>query len=218
MVTFKPLKVYCQRVGLAREVQTLGLEVPKKVSFASKLLSPLASRYKATSVKSVFVKPVAVPLPGLVVSIISKVIAVILLAAPTLSNASIAKTRFLQVENEIGKDDDKWIFLPALGRVRRISSSDKTSSFVGSDFTYGDMETREVSEDTHKLLKEEKYGKYDCYVVESVPVEKDDSQYSKRVTWVTKDSYVPVKAELYSKKTNINKGIKMNIPSFSHKR
>lgn len=116
--------------------------------------------------------------------------------------ASIAKTRFLQIENEIGKDDDKWIFLPALGRVRRISSSDKTSSFVGSDFTYGDMETREVSEDTHKLLKEEKYGKNDCYVVESVPVEKDDSQYSKRVTWVTKDSYVPVKAELYSKKTN----------------
>lgn len=118
------------------------------------------------------------------------------------SPASIAKTRFLQVENEYGKDDDKWIFLPALGRVRRISSSDKTSSFVGSDFTYGDMETREVFEDTHKLLKEEKYGKYDCYVVESVPVDKDDSQYAKRITWVTKDSYVPVKAELYSKKTN----------------
>lgn len=118
------------------------------------------------------------------------------------SPASIAKTRFLQVENEIGKDDDKWIYLPALGRVRRISSSDKTSSFVGSDFTYGDMETREVFEDTHKLLKEEKYGEYDCYVVESVPVEKDDSQYAKRITWVTKEGYIPVKAELYSKKTN----------------
>ncbi|MGB6128659.1 MAG: outer membrane lipoprotein-sorting protein [Psychrilyobacter sp.] len=118
------------------------------------------------------------------------------------SPASIAKTRFLQVENEIGRDDDKWIYLPALGRVRRISSSDKTSSFVGSDFTYGDMETREVFEDTHKLLKEEKYGEYDCYVVESVPVEKDDSQYAKRITWVAKESYIPLKAELYSKKTN----------------
>lgn len=115
--------------------------------------------------------------------------------------ASIKDTRFLQVEKEFGTDDDKWIYLPALGRVRRISSSDKSSKFVGSDMSYGDMETREVFEDTHKLLREEKFEGYDCYVVESTPKDLKDAQYSKRVSWVIKDNLVVVKADLYSKKT-----------------
>jgi len=114
--------------------------------------------------------------------------------------AAVKNTRFLQIEND-GRDNDKWIYLPALGRVRRISSSEGSSSFMGSDFTYDDMETRELEEDTHKLLREEKLGKYDCYVIESISKDIDDSQYSKRISWVSKDSFIPVKGELYSKKT-----------------
>jgi len=117
------------------------------------------------------------------------------------SPASIKDTRFLQVENEFGKDDDKWIYLPALGRVRRISSSDKSSSFVGSDFTYGDMETREVFEDNHKLLKDENFEGADCYVLESTPKDLNGAQYSKRVAWIDKKSLIVLKAEMYSKKT-----------------
>ena len=115
-----------------------------------------------------------------------------------IAPASIKNTRYLQIQNK-NRDDDKWIYLPGLGRVRRIASSQGDQSFVGSDFSYDDLETREVDEDTHKLLREEKLGKYDCYVVESVP--KTDWDYSKRIVWITKDTFVPVKAELYSKKT-----------------
>ncbi len=115
--------------------------------------------------------------------------------------ASIKGTRFLTVENKSGTDDDKWIYLPGLKRVRRIASSDSSSSFVGSDFTYGDMETREVEDDTHKILGEEKVNGYDCYVLESTPVDSEDAQYAKRVVYITKEHLVPVKAEMYSKKT-----------------
>ncbi|GAB6098969.1 outer membrane lipoprotein-sorting protein [Halanaerocella petrolearia] len=114
--------------------------------------------------------------------------------------ASVQGTRFLQVENK-NRDDDKWIYLPALGRVRRIAASQGDSSFMGSDFTYDDMETREVEEDKHKLLRQEKLGKYECYVVKSVPKDLKASQYAKRISWVTKKHSIPVRVEMYSKKT-----------------
>lgn len=118
-----------------------------------------------------------------------------------VSPASIRGTRFLTVAQPLGTDDDKWIYLPDLKRVRRIASADKGSSFVGSDFSYGDMETREVEEDTHKLLGSETIDGYDCYIVEATPIDIEDAQYSKRITYVTKEHYIPMKAELYSKKT-----------------
>ncbi|SJZ33615.1 outer membrane lipoprotein-sorting protein [Selenihalanaerobacter shriftii] len=114
--------------------------------------------------------------------------------------AAVKGTRFLQIENA-NRDDDKWIYLPALGRVRRISSSEGDSSFMGSDFTYDDMETREVAEDDHKLLRTEKLGKYECYVVKSVPKDMEASQYAKRISWITKKHSIPVKIEMYSKQT-----------------
>lgn len=117
------------------------------------------------------------------------------------SPASIAETRFLQVETE-DRDDDKWIYLPDLGRVRRIASDQGDDSFVGSDFTYDDLETRDVEEDNHELLREEKLDDYECYVVESVPKDKDDYQYGKRISWVTKKHDVPVRVEMYDKKAD----------------
>jgi hypothetical protein len=114
--------------------------------------------------------------------------------------ASIAGTRFLQVENE-ERNDDKWIYLPGLGRVRRISSQQGDDSFVGSDFSYDDMSTRDVEEDEHQLLKEEKLKDYECYVVESVPKDLEEAQYAKRISWVTKEHQIPVRVEMYSKQT-----------------
>lgn len=117
-----------------------------------------------------------------------------------LDPASVKDTRFLQVENK-DRDDDKWIFLPALKSVRRISSSEGSSSFMGSDFTYDDMETREIEQDNHTVLKEEQLGNYKCYVVESVSKVSSDSQYAKTISWITKDTFIVVKADMYSKKT-----------------
>lgn len=120
------------------------------------------------------------------------------------SPASVKDTRFLQKENK-GADDDKWIYLPALRSTRRVASSEGDKSFVGTDFTYDDMSTREVSEDTHEMVKEsETKGSFDCFVIKSTPVDKND-QYLYRISWVDKKSLIPVYIEMYDKKGNLEK-------------
>jgi hypothetical protein len=93
------------------------------------------------------------------------------------------------------KDDDRWIFIPAVDLIKRISADDKRSSFVGSDFTYEDISGRDPSSDTHSLVREEKIGERESYVVESIPREADE--YTKRLTWVDKENFLPLKEEYY---------------------
>jgi hypothetical protein len=93
------------------------------------------------------------------------------------------------------KDDDRWLFVPAIDLVRRIAARDVRSSFVGSDFTYEDVSGRDIPADTHTLLREEKFGDKDCYVVESVP--KEPTDYVKRISWIDKTSFLPLKEEYY---------------------
>ncbi len=112
--------------------------------------------------------------------------------------ASVRNTRYLAVENK-GRDDDKWIFLPALKRVRRIAASEGGSSFMGSDFTYDDMSDREVEKDAHRLLREEQETGIDCFVVESVPKTGERTQYSRRVSWVDRERFLPLKIELFDR-------------------
>jgi len=114
--------------------------------------------------------------------------------------ASVRGTRFLTIENS-GKDNDQWIFLPSLGKVRRIAASEGSGSFMGTDFSYDDISSadRKTDMDNHKILKEEKLRDTDCYVIESVPRD-SNYQYSKMVQWIAKDSFVPYKVELYDKR------------------
>ncbi len=95
-----------------------------------------------------------------------------------------------------GKEDDRWIFVPAVDLVRRIAASDKRSSFVGSDFTYEDVSGRDLDADTHSLLRSERLGERDCYVIQSVP--KEPLEYAKKIAWIARDIYLPVKEEYYS--------------------
>lgn len=97
------------------------------------------------------------------------------------------------------KTDDKWLYLPAMKKTRRISGkSSKTDYFMGSDFTYDDMSTRSVDEETHTLLKEETLDGHKCWVVQSVPDDKDEI-YSRRVMWIRQDCLMAVKGEYYDK-------------------
>lgn len=114
------------------------------------------------------------------------------------SPASVKNTRFLSLENE-GRSSDQWIYLPALKRVRRISASEGGKSFMGTDLTYDDMGTRDIDADTHTLKGEEKIDGRICYIVESIPKDPEDSQYSRRVSWIDKDRMIPLKTELYDK-------------------
>ena len=101
--------------------------------------------------------------------------------------------------DDVSKADDKWLYLPAMKKTRRISGkSSKTDYFMGSDFTYDDMSTRSVDEEKHDLLREEMLGEYKCWVVNSVPSNKDEI-YSRRVTWIRQDCFMVVRAEYYDK-------------------
>ena len=102
------------------------------------------------------------------------------------------------------KDDDQWLYLPALKKSRRISSSSKNDNFMGTDFTYDDMGDRNVDEDTHELLKEEEIDGHKCWVVESKPKDKD-YMYSRRTSWVRQDALVMLKVEFYDKRGSLLK-------------
>jgi hypothetical protein len=118
-----------------------------------------------------------------------------------VSPADVRGTVSLTVENsEPGRDDDIWIYLPALKKVRRLVSSNKKDSFVGTDFSYGDVIGYRVAEWTHRILREEKADGFDCWVMEALPKNaqvREDSGYSKRVAWVRKDNFAAVRAESY---------------------
>ncbi len=107
--------------------------------------------------------------------------------------------------DKIGKDDDRWLYLPAMKKTRRISgSSAKKDYFMGTDFTYDDMGDRNIDEDTHKLLREETIDNHKCWVVESTSKDKRDI-YSKKISWVRKDNDMVVKVEYYDKKNKLHR-------------
>jgi len=114
--------------------------------------------------------------------------------------ASVRGSRFLTMENS-GRDKDQWIFLPSLGKIRRIAASEGSGSFMGSDFSYDDISStdRRTDQDNHKILRTEKLNGKDCYVIESSS--KDANyQYSKMIQWIDANSYVIYRIELYDKK------------------
>jgi outer membrane lipoprotein-sorting protein len=100
--------------------------------------------------------------------------------------------------------DNRWLYVPAVDLVKRISADDKNSSFVGSDFTYEDVSGRHWSEDNHTLVKEDKLGERDVYVIESVPKEKYDG-FSRKVSYIDKQNWLPLKEEYYDKKDALHR-------------
>jgi len=114
------------------------------------------------------------------------------------SPADVKNTAFLTYDyDKASKDDDQWLYLPALKKVKRIPSSDKSSSFMGSDFSYFDMTDRDLSDYDFKLLKETKVRGKEAWMIESTPRNKKvikESGYTKTVAIVRKDNYVVVRA------------------------
>ncbi len=114
------------------------------------------------------------------------------------SPADVKNTAFLtyDYDNPL-KDDDQWLYLPALKKVKRIPSTDKSSSFMGSDFSYFDMTNRDLEDYTFKILKDTKVRGHDAWMIESTPNNQkviDESGYTKTIAIVRKDNYVVVRA------------------------
>jgi len=114
-----------------------------------------------------------------------------------LKPADVRKMVFMVHKHaDISKDDDRWLYLPALDLVKRIAASDKRTSFVGSDFLYEDVSGRSLEEDTHKLI--ETTDEY--YMVKNVPKEPDAVEFSYFNVSICRKTFVPMKMEFYDKK------------------
>jgi outer membrane lipoprotein-sorting protein len=127
--------------------------------------------------------------------------------------ANVAGTRFLTMDTASG-GSDRWIYLPSLGRTRRIAASESGGSFMGTDFSYDDISSmdREMALDTHTLLREETLNGNSCYVIQSVP--KDSSfQYSKTISWIDKASFLIYKTEMYNRRGELVKVMEMSALS-----
>lgn len=109
------------------------------------------------------------------------------------------------------KSDDLWIYLPALRQTRRIVSSEKSKSFMGSEFSNSDMTAPSVKDFTYKLLGSEKMDEKECWKIEAEPVNaalKDEYGYSKSVLFISKSEYVPMMTEYYNFDGELFKTIK----------
>ncbi len=97
------------------------------------------------------------------------------------------------------KPDDQWLYLPALKRVKRINSRNKSGPFMGSEFAFEDLGSQEVEKYSYKYLRDEPCGEWECYVIERYP-EYEYSGYTRQVGWIDKAEYRIVKVEFYDRK------------------
>jgi len=120
--------------------------------------------------------------------------------------ADVAGTGFLVLENA-DRADDQYLYLPALGKVKRISGGQRKQRFMGTDLTYADLESRSLRDGKSTRLGDAKLGSNDTYVLETVLAK--DSQYGKTITWVHKKSFVALKIEFYDRNLKLLK--KLNV-------
>ena len=115
-----------------------------------------------------------------------------------LEPADVKDTGFLTYDYDAyEKDDDQWLYLPALKKTKRIASSDKSGSFMGSDFNYSDMTRKDLDAYDFRILKDAKVHNADTWVIESLPKTKDEideTGYKKSVLFVRKDNFVVTRA------------------------
>ena len=119
-----------------------------------------------------------------------------------LEPADIAGTKFLTIENDKGENEQR-LFLPELGKIRRIAASSKDSSFMGSDLYYYDLENHNLDDFTYTFIKEEKYDDFDCWVIDSLPKD-NNAPYSKMRLWINKNDHFRYKLDCYDKRIAIS--------------
>jgi hypothetical protein len=126
-----------------------------------------------------------------------------------LSPADVKDTGFLTYDfDDADKDDDQWLYLPALKKTKRIASSDKSGSFMGSDFSYADMTDRPLEKYEYQLLKEDELDGHPVWIIQSTPIDEeeiDETGYTKSIQFVRKDNHVVVQAKIWVKKGKRNK-------------
>ena len=122
-----------------------------------------------------------------------------------LSPSDVKNTSYLSYNwDDPSKDNDSWLYLPSLQKTNRISGGDRSNSFMGSDFTYADLDGVEIEDYTYKIVKDsDVVDGADCWVIEATPKSKDvikETGYLKTLTWIRKDIFFGVKGRILVKK------------------
>ncbi|MFQ5644785.1 MAG: outer membrane lipoprotein-sorting protein [Thiogranum sp.] len=117
--------------------------------------------------------------------------------------ADVKGTNFLTFTHKTGPDD-QWLYLPALKRVKRISSRNKSGPFMGSEFAYEDLSSQEIEKYTYKYLRDEACGELQCFVIERIPVDRY-SGYTRQLVWLDQQEYHPQKIVFYDRKNALLK-------------
>jgi outer membrane lipoprotein-sorting protein len=112
-------------------------------------------------------------------------------------------TAFLTFTHKEGQDD-QWLYLPALKRIKRIASNNKSGPFMGSEFSYEDLTSQEIEKYTYTHLRDESVNGLDSFVVERIPVDQK-SGYTKQLVWYDKAEYRLQKIEFYDRKGDLLK-------------
>ena len=105
----------------------------------------------------------------------------------------------LLVNNHPDKASDQWMWTPAIERDRRIALQDRSTRFFGTDFSFEDLEERDVDQFDYALLGEESPGGVACWMIQSVPKQSKSSQYSKSIIWIRKDNYATARIDSFAK-------------------
>ena len=111
----------------------------------------------------------------------------------------------LLIVNHPDRASDQWMWLPELQRERRVALQDRSTRFFGTDFSYEDLEERDVNQSDFKLLGEETADGQACWKIESTPKKGKSSQYNRVVMWIRKDIYFPVQYEMFAKEKLVRK-------------
>ena len=106
--------------------------------------------------------------------------------------------------DEKDKDDNTWLYMPAMKKVRRISGSGKDGYFMGTDFTYDDMGNRDLSKDDFNLIGEEEIDGESCWKIECIPQNRTEKN-SRRICWVRKDNAMLLKSEYYNRQNALER-------------
>ncbi len=114
------------------------------------------------------------------------------------SPRDIKGTAFLSFTHAL-EADEQWLYLPALKRVKRISSSNKSGPFLGSEFAFEDLTSFELKKYQYKYLRDELLSNIDCFVIETYPMY-EHSGYTRSQVWIDKQRYIPMKIDYYDRK------------------
>jgi hypothetical protein len=109
------------------------------------------------------------------------------------------------IVNHTDRSADQWMWTPAIGRERRIALQDRSTRFFGTDFTFEDLEERDLDQFDYKMMGEDVIDGQKCWHIESTPRKNKSSQYSSLQLWIRQDNYVTARVSCFAKDSELRR-------------